>query len=32
MLYRVYDQFVILARLRHLNGKLKLAGLGYGID
>ena len=31
MLYRVYDQLVILARLTHLNGKLKLAGLGDGI-
>ena len=32
MLYRVYEQLVILARFRHLNGNLKLAGLGDGID
>ena len=32
MLYRVYDQLVILARFRHLNGNLKLAGLDDGID
>ena len=32
MLYRVYDQLMILARFRHLNGNLKLAGLGDGID
>ena len=32
MLYRENDQLVILARLRHLNGNLKLAGLGNGID
>ena len=32
MLYRVYEQLVILTRFRHLNGNLKLAGLGDGID
>ena len=32
MLCRVYDQLMILARFRHLNGNLKLAGLGDGID
>ena len=32
MLYRVYDQLVISAKFRHLNGNLKLAGLGDGID
>ena len=32
MLYRVYDHLVILVRLRHLNGNLKLAGSGDGID
>ena len=32
MLYRICDQLVILVRFRHLNGNLKLAGSGNGID
>ena len=32
MLYRICDQLVILARFRNLNGNLKLAGSGDGID
>ena len=32
MLYRICDQLVILVRFRHLNGNLKLAGLGNEID
>ena len=32
MLYRICDQLVILVRFRHLNGNLKLAGSGDGID
>ena len=32
MLYRICDQLVILVRFRHLNGNLKLAGSGDGIN
>ena len=32
MLYRICDQLVTLVRFRHLNGNLKLAGSGDGID
>ena len=32
MLYRICDQLVILVRFRHLNGNLKLAGSGDGVD
>ena len=32
MLYRICNQLVILVRFRHLNGNLKLAGSGNGID
>ena len=32
MLYRICDQLEILVRFRYLNGNLKLAGSGDGID